>query len=209
MTAVVLNAFSGVVDFFNPNARQLAICMNVPSPAPSAITLTVQWHVSSASGWVPAVPNLYAEAAVGALGAAQNRIDGTLTLVNPDSVDRSVTGLATAVYTLPNALIAPFAGAGTPPAPGSIHSDPLMTGMILRTNVHKPGFAFPGYTAGDWYDAMPSATGSIGVIVGSDTGPITATFVDAPPPPPVPPELVPAIVRHEITLRHSAFLAGE
>jgi hypothetical protein len=223
MTAIVLNAFSGNSDYMHANAWQVAICLNVPDPAPDEIVITAPWHTSNGAGFVNGVPHLYAEAGVQQLGPAQGdplpfgdwvgRIDGALTLVAPESVDESVTGLARAVYRLPSSLIAPYAGLGVPPASTShtAPSSPTMSGLVLRTNIHKPASSFGPLTDADWYRPVTagSNTGSLGFTIGNTTGPITADGVFAPPPPPVPPELVPAIVRHEITLRHSAFLAGE
>lgn len=224
MTAIVLNALSGQIDYGHANAWQTAICMNVPNPAPDAITLTAVWHTSNAAGFVNGVPHLYAEAGVQQLGAAQGdplpfgdwvgRIDGALTLIAPDSVDESVAGLATAVYTLPSSLIAAYAGLGTPPASPltTAPADTTMEGLVLRTNIHKPGSSFGPFTPADWYrvPTTGSFSGDTGFTIGNTTGPVTAVAVSAPPPPPPPPEL--GLVfecRAEVRLHCSASLDGD
>lgn len=222
MTAVALNALSGHIDFMQANAWQFAICMNVPDPTPGSITLQVWWHTSNGAGYVNGVPNLYAVGGVETLGHAQGdplpfgdwvgRIDGALTLITPDSVDEGITpGIAEAIYTLPSSLLAPYAGLGVPPASTvqTDPADPAMSGLVLRTNVHKAGGSFGPLTPGDWYRVPTSGsnTGKIGVTTGNTTGQVWA---DATPPEPPQVEVEPLIqVRAEIRLHCSASLDGD
>lgn len=145
---------------YGDGPRQAVVGILVPAGAVPAAgyTLVVNWSTGSAGSWTDGMPRLYLTPVGTSMNTAQTQVDtGTEVEVVPDSyvagTDPGGAAAWVATYTLPNAMVAPYANTSTDPA-----AQPC---LALRTNFAKTPFSFTTWRSGDWI-TLPTTGSFVG-----------------------------------------------